>query len=41
MRYANQIQDLSDTIVTREKDLAKLDDKCKAMSEERATLLTK
>ena len=41
VRYSNQIQDLSDTIETREKDLAKLDEKCKIMAEERATLLTK
>ena len=41
MRYANQVQDLSETIETREKDLAKLDEKCKSMSEERATLLSK
>ena len=41
IRYSNQVQDLSETIETREKDIAKLDEKCKTMSEERATLLSK
>ena len=40
-RYATQMEDLSEQIGAREKELAKLSDKCKGMSEERATLLSK
>ena len=41
LRYASQMEDLGEKIAAREKDVAKLDDKCKGMSEERATLLSK